>query len=282
MPRVSAKRKALSELNRQKVMKRRRKKVTEAEPTPTGHAAAPPLHPPLHTHTSTASFRHSLLPEEEQEIKEACDDSALVNISVQRLSALLELARCNECGNKCVSKITTKCFDCTVSLRCEECEVTVHHSEPKKCKNSGYGEGNGHPVKVMKLPQPASPPRDIKVVEVKEEPTCTEEDAAVLPLQEHDPLAIKPEPVPWQPSGSQEEPQPQESDAVYLKEEIVAESHAFYLKEEIDIKEEDILSFNTEELAECVTDRGESLFQGPQEDTEELPLKRRKVVQAEA
>ncbi|XP_050700638.1 uncharacterized protein LOC126987581 isoform X5 [Eriocheir sinensis] len=140
----------------------------------------------------------------------------------------------------------------------------------------------GHPVKVMKLPQPASPPRDIKVVEVKEEPTCTEEDAAVLPLQEHDPLAIKPEPVPWQPSGSQEEPQPQESDAVYLKEEIVAESHAFYLKEEIDIKEEDILSFNTEELAECVTDRGESLFQGPQEDTEELPLKRRKVVQAEA
>lgn len=44
---------------------------------------------------------------------------------------------------------------------------------------------------------------------VKEEPTCTEKDVEVPPLQEHDPLAIKPEPVSWQPSGSQEEAQPQ-------------------------------------------------------------------------
>ncbi|XP_050700545.1 general transcription factor II-I repeat domain-containing protein 2-like [Eriocheir sinensis] len=116
-----------------------------------------------------------------------------------------------------------------------------------------------HPAEVMKPPHV-----DVQVVEVKEEPTWTEEAQDML---QQDPLALNPEPVSWQSSDSQEEPQPQ--------------GRVVYLKEEIDIKEEDVDSFSMEEVAECVTDRGGSLLQGPQEETEKLPVKRRKAMKAE-
>lgn len=116
-----------------------------------------------------------------------------------------------------------------------------------------------HPAEVMKPPHV-----DVQVVEVKEEPTWTEEAHDML---QQDPLALNPEPVSWQFSDSQEEPQPQ--------------GRVIYLKEEIDIKEEDVDSFSMEEVAECVTDRGGSLLQGPQKETEKLPVKRRKAMKAE-
>lgn len=58
-----------------------------------------------------------------------------------------------------------------------------------------------HPAEVMKPPHV-----DVQVVEVKEEPTWTEEAQDML---QQDPLALNPEPVSWQSSDSQEEPQPQ-------------------------------------------------------------------------
>lgn len=41
-----------------------------------------------------------------------------------------------------MSNSTTKYFSGTVSIRCEKCEVIVHHSEPRKCKDSSNSEGN--------------------------------------------------------------------------------------------------------------------------------------------
>ena len=49
-----------------------------------------------------------------------------------------------ECGNEVICKVTSMYFDCTIDLRCEQCEeiFIVHHSEPGKCKNSDLTEGN--------------------------------------------------------------------------------------------------------------------------------------------
>lgn len=149
MPRVSAKRKALSELNRLKGLKRqskgREKQRNEVEPLAAPHSATadPPRFPPPSTpHVSAASFRHSLLPDELRETITVSDNSALLTISLERLQAVLDLVNCVECGKKCVTKITTHYFDCTFSLRCEDCSVIIHHSEPKKCQDNNFSEGN--------------------------------------------------------------------------------------------------------------------------------------------
>lgn len=149
MPRVSAKRKALSALNRLKGLKRqskgREKQRNEVEPLPAPPPATadpPPFPPPSTPHVSAASFRHSLLPDELRETSTVSDNSALLTISLERLQAVLDLVNCVECGNKCVTKITTQYFDCTFSLRCEDCSVIIHHSQPKKCQDNNFSEGN--------------------------------------------------------------------------------------------------------------------------------------------
>ena len=50
-----------------------------------------------------------------------------------------------ECGNEVICKVTSMYFDCTIDLRCEQCEeiFIVHHSEPGKCKNSADQREDG-------------------------------------------------------------------------------------------------------------------------------------------
>lgn len=147
MPFASAKRRALSERNRERAAKRWKKEEERDVPPESGGASAsPPDFSVPHTSQETAaSYRHSLLQEEEPETFQRSDsdrsDSGMTIISLLRLKTLLSLIKC-ECGNQVSSKVTTNYFDCVVSLTCEECETLVHHSEPDKCKNSDLTDGN--------------------------------------------------------------------------------------------------------------------------------------------
>lgn len=113
MPHVSAKRKSSSERHHKLVLKRWK----QEEPPPTSPS------------------------QEEREANQMSDNSAMVVISLQRLQALLSLVKC-VCGNQVTSKVTREYFDCTINLHCEQCKEIMHHSEPKKCKNSDLTEGN--------------------------------------------------------------------------------------------------------------------------------------------
>ena len=69
---------------------------------------------------------HSLLPEKEMKVDQTSEDGG-------------------ECGNEVICKVTSMYFDCTIDLRCEQCEeiFIVHHSEPGKCKNSADQREDG-------------------------------------------------------------------------------------------------------------------------------------------
>lgn len=60
----------------------------------------------------------------------------------------------------------------------------------------------------MKTPHADTPIKDMELVEVKEEHKYTEEGEKTHPLQEHDPLSIKLEPVSRQSSYLKEELHP--------------------------------------------------------------------------
>ncbi|MPC23964.1 hypothetical protein E2C01_017033 [Portunus trituberculatus] len=99
MPRLSARKKAVREANRQNILKRWKK--DNSDPTciagvspqqvagESRGAAAPRFHPA--PTQSAASFRHSLLPPEYANIQEVSENSGMYNISHQRLSELLNL-----------------------------------------------------------------------------------------------------------------------------------------------------------------------------------------------
>ena len=150
MPRVSAKRKARTAQMRamsEKRWKKPKDSVGESE-EPGGEggvgssgqqqvgAASP--EPPTQ---SAASFRHSLLPQD-QRIEEVTVNSGMYTISHQRLSDLLNLVSCGECGTKSTFNIFPSYFDCTLNIKCDNCQSILLCSEPEKCKNSKYSQGN--------------------------------------------------------------------------------------------------------------------------------------------
>lgn len=104
MPHVSAKRKALLEINRVKGLKRQRIRREELK----GHVEEPavplpkvslqphlPSSPPNTPHVSAASFTHSLLPNELRETEHVNNTSASVTLSLERLRAVLDF--CDLC-----------------------------------------------------------------------------------------------------------------------------------------------------------------------------------------
>ena len=137
MARVSLKRKAKTDANRQKALKRWKNEEPSASPPP---LQSTQFSTPHGKHVSAASYRHSLLPQDE-ETYEKSDDSALLVISLLRLQALISLVRC-DCGKEVTSDIITEYFDCTIHLTCDQCNKVVHHCEAKKCQNSDLTQGN--------------------------------------------------------------------------------------------------------------------------------------------
>lgn len=151
MPRVSVQRKALIALNTRKAHKRvklreGRTRLAEAEPLPGSSQVSPsasdsPSSPPSNIHVSAASYRHSLLPDELRETS-SVNSTAFICMSLKRLEAILKFVSCPDCGKKLQNNITMQYFDCTVTMRCDECAKLVHHSEPNRCKNGDFGKGN--------------------------------------------------------------------------------------------------------------------------------------------
>lgn len=109
------------------------------EPLP-GTSASPSFERP--STQSAAGFRHSLLPPGTQSATEVSENNSLLNISYPRMSDILNLVRCEECGRKSTWKVTPVYFDCTINISCDKCEKILLHSPPKKCKDSEYTEGN--------------------------------------------------------------------------------------------------------------------------------------------
>lgn len=138
MPRISAKRKAISAANRQNVLKRWRKdevgehveqQVGGPDESLPGTSASPAF--PRPTTQSAATFRHSLLPPEYREAPEVSENGGLFSISLLRLSAVLNLVSCDECGIKGTWKVIPSYFDCTI-------EVKVRTKMRASIPNSGY------------------------------------------------------------------------------------------------------------------------------------------------
>ena len=148
MPRVSAKRKAKSEIGRENIKKRWKKDDVSQHVVAELPASPDPPPPPSSTSflqpptQSAATFRHNLIPQQYREVQEVSTNSAMYNISHQRLSELLNLVSCGECGTKSTWEITPSYFDCTINVRCDSCESIVHHSQPEKCKNTSQTKGN--------------------------------------------------------------------------------------------------------------------------------------------
>lgn len=113
MPRVSAKRKAVSGAKCQNNLKTWRQDETEQRAPP-----AQPSFSSLHSNVSSASYRHSLLLREERETHQTREDSTLIMTSLQIIKTLLSLVKC-ECGNQVTSEVTSEYFDRTVNLRCK-------------------------------------------------------------------------------------------------------------------------------------------------------------------
>lgn len=146
MPRVSNRKKAKRAAGRKNIVKRWKKDQDDSAPTCSSsldvQAAtdATRFHP--RPTESAANFRHSLLPPEHQYVEEVSENSGMYNISHQRLTELLNLVSCDECGTKSTWKITPSYFDCTVHVRCDSCHSNLLYSEPEKCKNSDLSKGN--------------------------------------------------------------------------------------------------------------------------------------------
>lgn len=138
MTRTSAKRKARSARLRENIYKRWRRDTSTKPPSTSTNTS--PFQAPCNI--SAASYRHSLLPPEYQKVQDVRDNSAMYTISHQRLAAVLNMIACTECGEKSTWKLTPNYFDCAINIRCDNCENILLHSEPEKCKNGGYSQGN--------------------------------------------------------------------------------------------------------------------------------------------
>lgn len=147
MPRVSKRRMAFIESRRRNSLKRFKKDegleqgvVEKLHPDSQVAPQPPAPSPPRVTNVSSAAFRHSLL-QQKRESPNVSEDNIMIVMSLQRLKSILKLIKC-DCGTILSTKITTNYFDCSVNLRCDECEKVVCYSEPRKCQRSNITEGN--------------------------------------------------------------------------------------------------------------------------------------------
>ena len=120
MPRVSAKRKAYCESRRQCIVKRYKKDDNQAglgseggseshvEGGSESHVGGSESVPSTShvfpksgsNHVSSASYRHSLLPEKHRKAEQVNENSTITSMSVQRLLDLLQFVTCPDCGKK--------------------------------------------------------------------------------------------------------------------------------------------------------------------------------------